>query len=119
MQTQTVEKTVIHDDYLILVELHNRWKELQGDLGKMPRDDAPWWELVDNLNAKEFKSITDWGFKSRMIMNRTDIKLWAENKMATKPFQVRPKKARWKTSADNKYLWLLLMNAMEQIERAL
>jgi len=116
MQTTTIEKTVIHDDYLVLVELHHRWRHLIGDLGKMPRDDAPWWEMVDSLNAKEFQALADWAFKSRMISRRTDIKLWVENKIATKPFQVRPKKDKWKSSENNKYLWTLLMNGMEQIE---
>ncbi len=110
---------MIHDDYLVLVELHHRWKHLEGDLGNMPRDDAPWWQLVDSLNAKEFQALKDWAFKSRSIMNRTDIKLWAENKIATKPFQVRPPNIKWKNNYENKYLWLLLMNAMEQIERDL
>jgi hypothetical protein len=45
--------------------------------------------------------------------------LWAENKIATKPFQVRPANIKWKSNPENKYLWTLLMNAMEQIERDL
>jgi len=110
---------MIHDDYLVLVELHHRWKQLEGHLGNMPRDDAPWWQLVDSLNAKEFEALTDWAFKSRSIMKRTDIKLWAENKIATRPFLVRPAKIKWKSNPENKYLWTLLMNAMEQIERDL
>ena len=108
MQTTTIEKTVIQDDYLVLVELHNRWRHLIDNLGKMPRDDA-----------KEFQALADWAFKSRMISRRTDIKLWVENKIATKPFQVRPKKDKWKSSENNKYLWTLLMNGMEQIEQDL
>jgi hypothetical protein len=75
--------------------------------------------VVDSLNAKEFQALKDWAFKSRSIMNRTDIKLWAENKIATRPFQVRPPNIKWKNNYENKYLWLLLMNAMEQIERDL
>jgi hypothetical protein len=110
---------MIHDDYLVLVELHHRWKELEGDLGKMPRDDAPWWQLVDNLNAKEFEALKNWAFRSPMLRNRSDMRIWAENKIATKPFQVRPPKIRWKNNYENKYLWTLLMNAMEQIERDL
>jgi len=110
---------MIHDDYLVLVELHHRWKQLEGHLGNMPRDDAPWWQLVDSLNAKEFQALTDWAFKSRSIMKKTYIKLWAENKIATRPFQVRPAKIKWKSNPENKYLWTLLMNAMEQIEKDL
>jgi len=110
---------MIHDDYLVLVELHHRWRHLEGDLGNMPRDDAPWWQLVDSLNAKEFQALTDWAFKSRSIMKKTYIKLWAENKIATRPFQVRPAKIKWKSNPENKYLWTLLMNAMEQIEKDL
>ena len=110
---------MIHDDYLVLVELHHRWKELEGDKGKMPRDDAPWWQLVDSLNAKEFQALKDWAFRSPMLRNRSDMRIWAENKLATKPFQVRPPKIKWKNNYENKYLWTLLMNAMEQIERDL
>lgn len=110
---------MIHDDYLVLVELHHRWKELEGDLGKMPRDDAPWWQLVDSLNAKEFEALKDWAFRSPMLRNRSDMRIWAENKIATRPFQVRPPKIKWKSNPENKYLWTLLMNAMEQIERDL
>ena len=112
-------KTMIHDDYLVLVELHHRWKELEGDQGKMPRDDAPWWQLVDNLNAKEFEALKDWAFRSPMLRNRSDMRIWADNKIMTKPFQVRPAKIKWKSNPENKYLWTLLMNAMEQIERDL
>jgi len=112
---------MIHDDYLVLCELHHRWKQLKND-PKTKKDisnDPTFWQLVDNLNAKEFEALKDRAFRSPMLRNRSDLRIWAENKIATKPFQVRPPEIRWKNNYENKYLWTLLMNAMEQIEQDL
>lgn len=102
---------------LCIVALYERWKELIQIHGQMVRNDDEWWHLVDLMTKQEFVQLTE--FANEGTNFRANERLWARSHSMRNPFKVRHKKDMWKTSQNNRNLWITLMNGMEVIDKKL
>lgn len=102
-------------------KLYNIYQDHIRLFGQMERDDAEFWQLVDlEMTKADWLMMLQFAKKSpNWNRSRHTVEPWLLTKLAQDDFKIRPKKARRKTSNDNRFLWSLMMCGFEGIKRSI